>query len=152
MEAWRNSLLAGSNSTIGQAAVEDIVRRLQQNVTMLQSRSDAIASNDSVMESLGQLATQMAEEKEILKRLRSEAVTRVDQSESVNPKIKASPYTNVLGLHRMFRSSTWYAIMIASIVFGVLALGSIAALVYSIFESGRILPEGMRQSGGQRRT
>jgi len=152
MEAWKNSLLAGSTTNVGQAAVEDVVRRLRQYVAQLQERSDVIASNDSVMESLGQLATEVAEEKETLKRLRSEAVTRTDQAESVNPKVTSSPYTNVWGLRRVFRNSSWFNIMIASIIFAILALASLSALVYSIIESGSLSPEGFVHSGGQRRT
>lgn len=151
-DAWRNSVLSGSTSPVGQAAVEDVVRRLRQNISNLQANSEVIMSNDSVMESLSQLAAQVADEKETLKRLRSEAVTRENQSDSVNPKVRGSPYTNMLGLHRTFRSSTWYAILIASIVFGLLALVAFGTFVYGIISSGSLMPEGYVHAGGRRST
>jgi len=145
MAAWQNAVQAGTQST-GQAAVEDVVRRWQQNLATLQTQSDALMSNDSVIESLGQLAAQLADEKETLRRLRSEAGTRADQSDSVNPKDKASPYTNILGLQRIFRSSTRYSLIVTSIIFGILSLGTIGFFVYQVVTSGMLVKPGYIQA------
>jgi len=130
-DAWKNAILAGNAGT-GQAATEDVLRRWRQQQEILQSKSDQIMSNENVMDSLGQLAIQVAEEKNTLEKLKSESVTRTDQADSVNPKVRGSPYTNILGLQRTFRSSTRLAIMIVSIVFGALAIGTLAYLVYAL--------------------
>jgi len=145
-EAWHNGILSGSPGA-GQAAVEDVVRRWQQSLLKLQGQSEAILSNDNAMEELGQLAVQVVEEKATLRRLRGEAITRADQSDSVNPKVRASPYTNLLGLERVFRSSTRVGLVIASIVFGVLALGTVGFLVYRIWGNG-LVPASYIQAGG----
>lgn len=152
-EVWKNALMAGApTAATSQAAVEDSVRRWQQSLTSLQAQSDAIASNDSVMDDLSQLATQVAQEKETLRKLRGEAATRADQADSVNPKVRSSPYTNILGLNRVFRSSTHFHILLASIIFGALAIGALAFLVYSIMTSGTLVPMQYIQGGSGLRT
>ena len=148
-EAWKNVVQSGAPNS-GQAAVEDVVRRWQQSLASLQNQSDAITSNDSVMDELGQLAAQVAEEKATLRKLRSEAGTRMDQADSVNPKIRSSPYTNLLFLDRVFRDSTRFWILIASIVFGVLALCALGYLVYQIVMSGSLVPMQYIQGGSGR--
>ena len=137
LDAWRNLVQSGApTAATGQAALEDVVRRWQQSVTALQAQSDSLMSNESAMDQLGQLANQVAEEKVTLRRLRGEAGTRSDQADSVNPKIRGSPYTNILGLNRTFRDSTRHGILAASIVFGVAALGTLGYLVYAVLPKG----------------
>lgn len=149
--AWRAAIQSGvPTASTGQAAVEDVVRRWQQSLAQLKGQSDIIMSNDNTMDELGQLAVQVAEEKNTLRKLRSEAGTRTDQADSVNPKSRASPYTNLLGLDRVFRSSTRFGILIASIVFGVLALGTLGFLIYQIVTSGNIIPPSYIQGGSGR--
>ena len=151
--AWRAAIQSGvPTASTGQAAVEDVVRRWQQSLAQLKGQSDIIMSNDNTMDELGQLAVQVAEEKNTLRKLRSEAGTRTDQADSVNPKSRASPYTNLLGLDRVFRSSTRFGILIASIVFGVLALGTLGFLIYRIVISGEIIPTSYISSSGGART
>lgn len=147
--AWKNAVQSGAPTAANnQAVVEEVVRRWRQNVALLRQKSDDIMSNENLMDDLGQLATQVADEKVTLHRLRGKAVTRGDQADSVNPKVRASPYTNLLGLNRVFRDSTRFSILIASIVFGVLSLGSLGYLVYRITASGALVPMGYQQSGG----
>jgi hypothetical protein len=147
-EAWVDAVKAGApTAASSQAAVEDAVRRWQQSLSQLQAQSDSIASNDSVMDELNQLAQEVAQEKTTLRKLRSEAGTRADQADSVNPKVRPSPYTNILGLNRVFRDSTNFNIMIASIAFGVLALGSLGYLVYSVTSTGNLVPTQYIQGG-----
>ena len=149
-ETWINAVRAGApTAASSQAAVEDVVRRWQQSLTALQTQSDAIVSNDSVMDDLSQLAQQVAQEKVTLRKLRSEAGTRTDQADSVNPKVRPSPYTNLLGLNRVFRGSTQFGLMMASIVFGVLALGSLGYLVYSVTNTGALVPMQYIQGGAR---
>ena len=147
-EVWRNAVQAGApTAASSQAAVEDAVRRWQQSLASLQAQSDSIASNDNAMDELSQLAQQVAQEKATLRKLRSEAGTRANQADSVNPKVRPSPYTNILGLNRVFRGSTNFNIMMASIVFGVLSLGSLGYLVYSVTSTGSLVPMQYIQSG-----
>jgi hypothetical protein len=135
LAAWLNALRSGANAVAAKGRVVDVVTRWQKSVSDLEHQSDMLMSNDSAMDSLGQLATQLAEEKATLAKLRGEAVTRGNQADSVNPKAKPSPYTNILGLRRMFRDSTRTSILIASIVFGVLALGAIGFVGYRSISS-----------------
>ena len=130
-DAWKNAVLAGNAGT-GQAATEDVLRRWRQHQEILQSKSDMIMSNESIMDNLGQLATQVAEEKNTLAKLQGKATTRADQADSVNPKVRGSPYTNILGLQRTFRDSTRFTILLVSIVFAILALCALSYLVYSL--------------------
>lgn len=145
-EAWRNAVRSGQPNS-GQAAVEDVVRRWQQSLNALKTQSESVMSNDTVMDGLGQLAVQVAEQKATLRKLRSEAGTRSDQADSLNPKVRSSPYTNLLGLNRVFRDSTRTGILIASIVFGSLALGSLGFLVYSVVNKGSLVPVQYIQGG-----
>lgn len=148
-EAWLIAIRTGApTAASNQAAVEDVLRRWQKSVDALKSQSDSIMSNDSVMEELGQLAAQVAQEKETLRKLQSKAGTRVGQADSVNPKVRPSPYTNMLGLNRVFRSSTRTGVLVASILFGILALGSLGFLVYSVVNEGAIVVPGQYRQAG----
>ena len=151
IEAWQNAILSGRVGN-SQAIVEDVVRRWRLSVDRLKAQSDSILSSETTMESLGALASQTADKKEILAKLRAQAITRVDQADSVNPKVRGSPYTNILGLQRTFRESTRINIIVASFVFGGLALGALGALAYGIAtvrDSGTSLSEN--QHGGRGR-
>jgi uncharacterized membrane protein YraQ (UPF0718 family) len=130
LDGWRNTLSAGAIGQ-GHAAVEDTLTRWRAHMNELQSSSESLLGNDSLIDKVGVLASQVAEEKSVLEKLRSEAGTRADQATSVNPKIVGIPATNILGLNRVFRSSTRLFLLIASIVFGVLALGAISYFIYS---------------------
>lgn len=131
MSAWKNSIQAGQ-ATQGEAAVQDVLRRWRAFTTDLQTASAAATSNQGIMDVLAQLVGDVAEQKQILAELESEAATRIDQADSLNPKVRNSPYTNILGLQRTFRDSTRTAILIASVIFGVLALGVLIYLVYQV--------------------
>ena len=129
MQAWGNAIQSGGNTVVAKAAVEGIRDNWQQFLNQLQTQSDLLYSSENVMESLGSLASQIADEKALLARLRNQAITRGDQADSVNPKIRPSPYTNLLGLHRVFRDSTRFGILAATILFGLGALGAVGIFV-----------------------
>jgi hypothetical protein len=91
------------------------------------------------MDELGQLVTRLADDKVLFDQLSAEAGTRTNQSDTVNPKIQPSPYTNLLGLQRIFRQSTQTGILIASIIFGILALAVLGYLVYIVQVTGAVV-------------
>lgn len=146
MSQWQNAVQSGQ-STQGEAAVQDVLRRWRQFTIDLQTQSSAATQNQAVMDLLAQLVTDVGEQKKILAELESEAVTRVDQADSLNPKVRNSPYTNILGLQRTFRDSTRTAILIASIIFGVLALGVLGFLIYQIIITGTVAQTSIQLSG-----
>jgi hypothetical protein len=129
---WQNAM-SGGQINQGQAAVEETINRWRANAHRLQESSAALTGNDSVMDRISILATKLAEEKTILNKLRSESITRSDQAETTNPKIRGTPYTNILWLNRTFRSSTRLALLILSVIFSALAL---AVIVYIVIQSG----------------
>jgi hypothetical protein len=135
MEQWKTAVQAGQ-ATQGEAAVQDVLRRWRQFTMDLQTQSAAATQNQAIMDVLAELVKDVGEQKQILAELEREAVTRVDQADSLNPKVRNSPYTNILGLQRTFRESTRTAIIIASVVFGILALGVLGVIVYSMTQSG----------------
>ena len=132
IQAWENAVRSGKPFGTEHAALKEHIRLWHQNLEHLKSQSDAIVSNDSVMDDLGQLVTRLAEDKAEFDKLTVEAGTRTNQADSVNPKIRSSPYTNILGLNRIFRPSAQFGILIASIVFGILALAVLAYIVYVV--------------------
>jgi len=132
VDAWTIALRSGGNAVAAKGRVTDIVNRWRQSVNDLERQSDIIMSDQTAMDQLGVLATQVATEKATLAKLQNEAGTRTYQATSVNPKATTSPYTNILGLRRVFRESTRLGILIASIAFGFLALLAFALLGYSL--------------------
>jgi hypothetical protein len=129
--AWQNNVQAGSQGQY-EAQVQDILRRWRQFTSDLQEQSSMALADQGVMDMLGVMVAEVEEQKQILERLRSEAGTRGDQADSLNPKVRPSPYTNILGLQRTFRSGTRTGILIASIVIGALALAALSFLVYTV--------------------
>lgn len=127
MTAWQNGVQAG-NPAQYEAQVQDILRRWRQFTNDLRSQSEAATANQGVMDLLGQLVAEVGDQQQTLVRLRSEAGTRADQADSLNPKVRPSPYTNILGLQRTFRESTRTTIFWVAIVFGALALGVLGYL------------------------
>lgn len=147
--AWVNNVQAG-NPGQSQAAVEDVLRRWRQYSEELRAQSETVMSNEGVMDALAMLVSQVADEKSTLAKLQSEAVTRTDQADTLNPKTRPSPYTNILGLQRTFRGPTRTGVLIASIVFGVLALAVLGFLTYRVVVTGEIVKPGfiMARGGG----
>jgi len=151
LNGWKDAIAAGAQGQ-GQAALEDTLTRWRAHMQSLQASSESLMGNESLIDSVSVLATQVADEQAVLAKLRSEAGTRSDQADTVNPKIKGIPATNILGLNRTFRSSTRLALLIASIVFGVLAA---VALGYFVYASG-VVPyvrngfQPSTMSGGKR--
>ena len=127
---WSNNIQAGTQGQY-EAQVQDILRRWRQFTSDLQEQSSMATADQGVMDMLGAMVAEVEEQKQILERLRSEAGTRGDQADSLNPKVRPSPYTNILGLQRTFRTGTRTGILILSIVIGALALGALGYLVYN---------------------
>ena len=147
MEAWVNSIQANPaniNAAVP-GALTDVLQRWNQFVSILQSNSDSILSDENTMETSFGLLSTLADKKRELASLRNKAITRADQADSVNPKIRSSPYTNLFGLHRVFRDSTRQSLLITSIVFG---LGTLAAggLLFKdvVLDKHPLFPENIR--------
>lgn len=134
---WRDGIQAGSPAQ-GQAATEEVLRRWRKHVEELRARSEQMLAAGEQMDTLQTLARQVADERATLKELRDQAGTRAGQAGSVNPKIKPSPYVNILGLQRTFRQSTRDVLLGLSIAFAVLAIGTLGYLVYQVVISGQI--------------
>ena len=128
---WSNLVQSGGNSAQGQTVAEDVLRRWRAHNEMLRDRAQASSQGDATsLDMLYTLIGEMEEQKAVLAELQSRAGSSVEQASSVNPKVRSSPYTNLLGLDRVFRPSTRTNIIIATIVFAVLALGVLGWIVY----------------------
>jgi hypothetical protein len=123
-------------ATVAESRFQETLSQFRATVNSMLETADNTANSGSVMDRLNQMVETLSQEKQILARLQSEAGTRVDQADSLNPKIRPSPYVNILGLERTFRDSTRIGILIASIVFGVLALATMGFLIYQVVASG----------------
>jgi hypothetical protein len=123
------------NTDRAAAQVSSILQRMRLFVKDLQTMSSNALSKDTTFQSLNDLAVRIAEEKTELAKLRSESGTRTEQTHILtNPK--DSPYTNILGLHRVLRDSTRFTLLLLSIVFGALALGIAIYMIYSAVSPG----------------
>jgi phage-related minor tail protein len=111
---------------------------------------NTIANNQNDMTSISQKAAILAEQKQILKELKSKQITRDEQASSVNPKITQSPYVNILGLRRNFRYSTRVGLIEASVAFGALALGALGYYISTLKQSTMNESPILAQTGGRR--
>jgi hypothetical protein len=139
--AWKNGIQS-SNPAQYQAATEAVVRSWRDYVNELRDSSSQMRQNEGALDFLGQQMTDVVEQRRTLARLRSEAGTRTDQADSINPKSQPSPYTNVLGLQRTFRPSVREGLFYAAVVFSVLALVLVAYLGYQVVTSGQVVRPG----------
>jgi hypothetical protein len=148
MESWKSAAAAG-NSDQGQAQVDDVLRRWRDFAERLQAGSLTAATG--VMEQLSAGLQEVAELRDTLADLQAQAVTRTEQATSVNPKVTASPYVNILGLQRTFRDSTRQGLLIASIVLGILALGALGFLTVAFVTRSGLgqLVSGNLEGAGQ---
>jgi hypothetical protein len=128
---WTGTVQSGADGTQALAAVDDVLRRWRAHVESLRAHSESVIS-ESAVKDMEQIINQTAEDTATLASLKSQAVTREDQADSVNPKVRESPWTNLLGLDRVFRPATRTNIVIAAIVFGALAIGVLAFLIYRV--------------------
>jgi hypothetical protein len=134
-DAWINGIQSG-NPAQYRAATEDVLRRWRASINDLRSQSDSFYDNHDTLDMLNQLVVGVQDERALLKKLKSEAVTREDQAYSVNPKVRDSPYINLLWLDRTFRPSTRAGIIAATSIFGVIALGATGFMGYRLSTSG----------------
>ncbi len=146
--SWRSAVMAGSGAAVAQTRVDDVLRRWRAFVNGLERQTEAAIAQDGVMTRLSELLTEAEEQRAVLARLQSEAGTRADQADSLNPKVRASPYTNIMWLQRTFRSSTRTAILIASVVFAVLAVAALGFLVWRVMSAGGELVRPGAMVGG----
>jgi hypothetical protein len=149
---WQGALASGSSDvSVGtlKLAVQQSLDKWRTYVERLRGRSDAIVANEGVMNRLFVLSNEAKEQEDILDSLRDEAVTRADQAYTVNPKTRQTPYTNILGLRRIFRESTRSLIFYVSIVFAALAIATVGYLAFSIYSAGGVVVEqAYRGAGG----
>lgn len=134
-EAWENSLRSGQQNQ-SQAALEEVLRQWRASIAQLRGTSDSLMMSEGELDSMGSTIRELTDLQSTLKKLQSENVTRVDQAVSVNPKVTASPYTNILGLQRTFRPSTRTGLLIAAIVFAVAAFGIAAYMGFQFATKG----------------
>jgi hypothetical protein len=128
--AWTGVLQSGADGTTALAAVDDTLTRWRAHVDGLRVTAQDVLNSPTMIDEIQRLVGQVAENEALLKELKSKAITREEQGESVNPKVRDSPWTNILGLDRTFRPATRTNIIIASIFFGVLALFTLVFLIY----------------------
>jgi hypothetical protein len=156
---WNAALQTGNTTqaTIAEAAVEEVLRSWRQQLTVLREQAaSAMSGDESGLNALSQRAADLMEQRSVLAKLKSEHVTRDEQAASVNPKTVPSPYTNILGLQRTFRPSVRQGIIIASIVFGLLALGVLGYVIYAMVvtpaasRAAYIASPGPMSGGGKR--
>jgi len=115
---------------------------------------DSITASQTNITNVSEKAATLAESQQTLKELLAKQGTRDQQASSVNPKITQSPYVNILGLRRNFRHNTRVGLIIASAVFGILALGALGYYITtSVSEKTVMNPSALiqGQSGGRRR-
>lgn len=134
MEAWKNQTKVGQTDA-GKAVVENVLAQWNSRMQLLKTQTEDILSNGAV-DQLGVLAQEVIDSRQELASLQGQAITSADQADSVNPKTRPSVYTNMLGLNRIFTSTTWWWIIFATIIFGLLALAAGSLLVYQIFYGG----------------
>ena len=147
-ESWRSAIMAGSGAAIAQTRVDDVLRRWRAFVNGLERQTEATIAQDGVMTRLSDMLAEAEEQRAVLARLQSEAGTRADQADSLNPKVRASPYTNIMWLQRTFRGSTRTGILIASVVLAVVAAAALAFLVWRVVASGGELVRPGAMVGG----
>jgi len=124
--------------------VSEVLRRWRAQSDALQ----ADVTNSAQLDQLQVKLVELTEQREILARLESEAGTRANQASSVNPKVTPSPYTNILGLQRTFRSSARTGLLIAGIVFAVLAVAALAFLTVRLVMAGGVPSTYLGMNGG----
>jgi hypothetical protein len=134
-EAWRNGIQAGQPAQY-EASVNSILDKWWAFTNQLSAQVES--DQDGTSSTVADLVKDLETQKQVLAELESEAGTRGDQADSVNPKSKPSPYTNILGLQRTFRESTRSNIFVATLVFAALALVAVAALVFSVVTGGQV--------------
>jgi hypothetical protein len=140
--AWRNGIQAGQPEQY-EASVNSILDKWWSFTNDLSAQAEQSQGDTEVV--VADLVAEIETQKKILAELQSEATTRTDQADSLNPKSVPSPYTNMLGLQRTFRDSTRTSVFWASVVFAVLALAAAAALVISVVMGGEVFKAPFNQ-------
>lgn len=131
----QNGIQSGDEAQY-EAQVQEVLRQWRKFTSDLRDKSAAATQNQGVMDELGAIVSEVGDQRRVLERLRSEATTRDDQADSLNPKVQPSPYVNILGLQRTFRSSTRTALFWIAVVLAVLAISVIGYLTYRIMTRG----------------
>jgi hypothetical protein len=153
---WQGAVASGS-SDVSVATlklyVQQSLEKWRAYVERLRGRSDAIVANEGTMNRLFALVTDAKDQESILASLRGESVTRADQAYTVNPKTRQTPYSNILGLRRIFRESTRTILFYVSLVFAVLAIATVGYMAYAVYIAGGVAVESAyRGVGGSHRS
>lgn len=149
--SWQGALASGSSTTSVATLklnVQQSLEKWRAYVERLRGRSDAIVANEGTMNRLFALVTETKNQEDILASLRGEAITREDQAYTVNPKTRQTPYSNILGLRRIFRESTRSVLFYVSLVFAVLAIAVIGYIAYAIYSAGGVVAEAAYRAAG----
>jgi hypothetical protein len=139
-ETWRNAIQAGQPAQY-ESSVNSILDKWWAFTNQLSGQVETTQGDTSTV--ISEMVRELETQKQVLAELQSESVTRGDQADSVNPKSKPSPYTNILGLQRTFRDSTRSNIFVATLIFAALALVAVAALVFAVVTGGEVLKAPM---------
>lgn len=151
--AYQNQIQSGASAQAAVGAIDNLLTRWRSFTNELRQVSETSSADGGAFDEASRVAAQLAELKQIAASYQSEAGTRIKQGDSLNPKSVPSPYTNILGLQRTFRASTRTGILIAAVIFSVLALGVLGFLVYKTVITGEIVAPAYvaSQQGGRRR-
>jgi hypothetical protein len=144
-EAYINPVTPISGPALKQAVLNVLAEWREFN----QRLSTTLYEQDSsVIDTIGPLAEEVAEQKQVLQRLQRTAVTRNDQASVLNPKASPSPYVNILGLQRTFRPNTRSALLWVAVAFGFLTLCVLSAMIFMFVTRGIVATPSM--VGGDR--
>jgi hypothetical protein len=144
-EAYINPVTPISGPALKQAVLNVLAEWREFN----QRLSTTLYEQDSsVIDTIGPLAEEVAEQKQVLQRLQRTAVTRNDQVSVLNPKASPSPYVNILGLQRTFRPNTRSALLWVAVAFGFLTLCVLSAMIFMFVTRGIVATPSM--VGGDR--
>ena len=134
--AWENAIIQGAGVDVAQGHLDTAMLSFRAFVDSLRRNVDQLSANTTIIDDLSRMAGTLAEEKEMLKQVLAEGGSVSSQYDAINPKIRESPYINILGLQRNFRESTRIALIIASIIFGILTLCMIAYYIVTAISGG----------------
>jgi len=117
-------------------------REFNENLSTILYEQDS-----TVIDTIGPLAEEVAQQKQVLQRLQRTAGTREDQVAAINPKASPSPYVNILGLQRTFRPGTRSALLWIAVAFGFLTLCVLSAMVFMFITRGIVATPKMIGGG-----
>jgi len=144
-EAYINPVTPVSGPALKQAVLNVLAewREFNENLSTILYEQDS-----TVIDTIGPLAEEVSEQKQVLRRLQRTAGTREDQVAAINPKASPSPYVNILGLQRTFRGNTRSALLWIAVAFGFLTLCVLSGMVFMFVTRGIVATPRMIGGGG----